>query len=526
MEYLIGLLPFFLVAVSVIILLIPILNKSWKSQRLVELLSLTTSGIAVIMSLLVLINVVENRVVSYRFAGFKPPLGIVYTVDLLSSLLGFLSMTALFLTVLYSKWFIISEWKYLYYSLLFLLSAGSISCFYTGDIFNLFVSIELLSISAYGLVAFYRSKPTAIVASLRYAMTGIVATSIYFFAVVLIYSAFGTLNMADIALKLRNPNAITPFSQSVLGDIVLTSKIAFSLMVWVFLFKTGILPIGFTWQPHVYSEAPLPISAGFTAIADSIGIYLFMRFFTTILGWGVIEELVVFRITLFSFIQVLAIISAFISVLLMIVEKDIKKLITYSTISQFSLALLGITLDNVFGVVSAILLLISNILGDAVLFYLAGLSIIGCGRSINCIAVLKNSKSMVFSLVVAILNLFGVLPVTIGFWGKALLVLAGINKSITLPIIVLVVSGISAIGYFKLLHVMYTYKAVTRSDQELRNTVIPKTIILLLSTTLIVLGLLFTLYEPFRIFIINVGEDLLGNYREYIVKSIGVEGLI
>jgi len=139
---------------------------------------------------------------------------------------------------------------------------------------------------------------------------------------------------------------------------------------------------------------------------------------------------------------------------------------------------------------------------------------------------IENSKSMVFSLVVAILNLFGVLPVTIGFWGKALLVLAGINKSITLPIIVLVVSGISAIGYFKLLHVMYTYKAVTRSDQELRNTVIPKTIILLLSTTLIVLGLLFTLYEPFRIFIINIGEDLLGNYREYIVKSIGVEGLI
>jgi len=87
---------------------------------------------------------------------------------------------------------------------------------------------------------------------------------------------------------------------------------------------------------------------------------------------------------------------------------------------------------------------------------------------------IENSKSMVFSLVVAILNLFGVLPVTIGFWGKALLVLAGINKSITLPIIVLVVSGISAIGYFKLLHVMYTYKAVTRSDQELRNTVIPK----------------------------------------------------
>jgi Formate hydrogenlyase subunit 3/Multisubunit Na+/H+ antiporter, MnhD subunit len=354
-------------------------------------------------------------------------------------------------------------------------------------------------------------------------MTGIVATSIYFLAVILIYSAFGSLNMADIALKLRDPSAQIPFSRGITGDIVLTSKVAFSLMTWVFLFKTGILPIGFTWQPHAYSEAPIPVSAGFTAIADTVGIYLFMRFFGTILGKDVIQELAEFRVMLLAFVQVLTIISAFTSALLMVAEKDAKKFITYSTISQFSLALLGFTLDNVFGVASTILLLISNTLGDATLFYLTGLSIVRCGRSVACLAALKGNNSALFSLVITVLNLFGIIPIVLGFWGKVLLVLAGLNRSVVIPVTILVVSGISAIGYFRLVHAVYTSHLTTRDDPRSKNITIPVTMVLILGMAIIVLGSCFALYEPFRGFVMEISNDLLSNYGEYVNRSIGME---
>jgi len=516
----IGLLPVFLVTIAVVLLLIPLICKSRHCTNYVNYIAISSSAVAVIVSFTILLHVVNNGVTTYFLGGFRPPLGIVYTVDTLSALLGFLSMTILLFTVLYSTWFIVSKWNYLYYSLLFLMATGSIGCFYTGDIFNLFVALELLTLSSYGLVAFYRDNPRAITAALRYAISGTIVTSLYFFSVLLIYSAFGTLNMADIALKTRDPIAQTPFSHTVPGDIVFASKIALSIMVWVFLFKSAILPMGFAWQPQVYAEAPVPIVAGFTAIADSVGLYLFMRIFNTVFGGDIIPALSSFRTTLFNFIQVVASVSALTSALLMTVERDVKKFIAYSTISQFSLAFLGISLDNNYGLTSAILLIISNTLGDAILFYISGVAIAGCGRSVICLATVRNNKYALLSLVTAVLNLFGIIPVLVGFWAKALLVLAGIERSIIFPIAVLVTSGITAIGYFRLLHISITSRVVLRDDRRLRNTIIPLFLVLVLAVMAIILGLCFALYEQFREFILSISIELTSNYREYIDKTL------
>uniref|UniRef100_A0A7C5XQ47 NADH:quinone oxidoreductase/Mrp antiporter transmembrane domain-containing protein n=1 Tax=Ignisphaera aggregans TaxID=334771 RepID=A0A7C5XQ47_9CREN len=528
MEVFIGLLPVFLVASTALLLIFPLVFKSRENRIYVEYMAVTCSSIAIVMSLIVLLHVNMNDVTTYFLGGFNPPLGIAYTVDKLSALFAFLSTLMLLFTVLYSSWFMVSKWNYLYYSLLFLMTAGSIGCFFTGDIFNLFVSLELLAISSYGLVAFYRDNPRAIRASLRYAIVGTVATSLYFFSTLLIYSAFGTLNMADIALKARNPLAQTPFSHTVAGDIVFTSKIALSIMIWVFFFKSAILPIGFTWQPYAYAEAPVPVAAGFTAIADIVGVYLFMRFTSTIFGQGVIEELVGFRSVILSFTQIIAVISALIASLLMVVESNIKKFIAYSTIAQLSLALFGASLDNHYGIAAAILLVMSNTLGDAMLFYIAGIALIGYGRSIKCLSTLKAIRAykyILISLIIAILNLFGVIPVLIGFWGKALLILAGIEKSIVIPALVLIISGITAIGYFRLLQNTLASSTVIKSNVRLKNTTIPVLLVFTLAVISVVLGVCFIICTQFRKFILDIGLELINDYEKYMESALVVSEL-
>jgi len=516
-QELIGFLPILLVTSAVVLLLC---SLSPRGVRYASLVAVLSSAAAFAMSLAILHHVVHNGVTTYFFGGFRPPLGIPYTVDVLSALLGLLSMAMLLLTVLYSTWFITSKWAYLYYSLLFLMATGSVGCFYTGDIFNFFVSLELLAIASYALTAFYRGNPRAVTAALRYAISGTIATSLYLFSVILVYSAFGTLNIADIALKVRNPEAQVPFSQGIAGDIVLTSKVAFSIMTWVFLFKTAILPLGFAWQPQVYAEAPVPIAAGFTAITDAVGLYWFLRFFNTVLGRDAIPALSSFREALLSFIQVVAILSALVAALFMSMQRDAKKFIAYSTISQFSLALLGISLDSSYGTASALLYIVSNAIGDAILFYVTGIAVAGCGRSIKCLAVLKASRCALASLLIAVLNLFGIIPLLLGFWAKMLLVLAGLGKSLALPVVTLVVSGIAAIGYFRLLYTAITSHTEVKSDPRLRSTATPTLLALVLAVTAIVLGLCFALCTQFQNFILGIGAEIASNYGEYIVKTL------
>ncbi|MEM2389684.1 MAG: proton-conducting transporter membrane subunit, partial [Ignisphaera sp.] len=326
---LLGFLPIYLMSIAISVTILSFITKD---RRIYTILSITASLIAFIISLYILILTLNSGILVYRFGGFPAPLGIVYTVDRLSAFLGTLSMFMLFLTSIYSSWMIRSRWLYLYYLLLFLMATGSIGCLYTGDIFNFFVSLELLAISSYALTAFYRDSPRAIRAALRYAISGMMVTSLYLLSTFIIYGSFGTLNMADIALKTRNPNAVTEFTGTTFGDIIVSSKVAISLMVWVFLFKSAIFPLNFAWQPYAYGEAPTPIAAAFTAIADTVGLYGLMRILYTIFGYD--SVLADFRASILLLLRVLAIISALIGALLMNFQRDVKRFIAYSTMVQ------------------------------------------------------------------------------------------------------------------------------------------------------------------------------------------------
>ncbi|MEM4600514.1 MAG: proton-conducting transporter membrane subunit [Sulfolobales archaeon] len=511
-----GLLPLFLMGAA---FLLPGLSLVIKNSKFFRVYSLAVCTVGFFMALAVALETSRGRVVTYWFGGFRPPLGIVYTIDSLSSSLALLSMFILTMSTLYSTWMVRSRSEYLYYTFMLSLGAGSVGCLYTGDIFNFFVMLEVLSLSAYVLVSFYRDNPKAIEASIRYAIVGIVATSLYLLAAFIVYGSYGTLNMADIAMKSRHPDAVVAYSGKIFGDIAFSTAIAIALSAWTFTFKAAIFPNHF-WLPDANPEAPTPVSALFVAVIDLVGAYGVMRFLHTLFGAGsVIEAL---RHDILLLLHVLGAVSALVGALLLLVQTDIKKFIAYSTISHMGLAFMAITTGTERGVSAAVLQLISNSLSEALLFYAAGIAIVAAGRSLDSLGVLRRNKLASTAFIVGLLNLFGIVPLLVGFWSKLFIFMAVLEVGYLASAVVLVVStGISGIGYVRLMNYLARSTPKTRDDSRLRSYWVPNVVIAITTLALVILGVAVIAVPEVSKAIADAGRAAV-DYVSYVRAVIGV----
>lgn len=440
----------------------------------------------------------------YRFGGFPPPLGVAYIADAVNSVLALFTSFALFISLSLAMLTIDTRYRYLFHTLAYLLVAGVYGCLFTIDIFNLYVSIELIAISSYALTAFYRNR-RAIRAAIIYGISGTVVTSFLLLTTLLIYGSYGTINMIDIALKVLDPGIITPLSGGVFGNIFLSSKIAIALATWTFLFKSGIVPNHF-WLPETYSATPFPAIILFTAGADIIGVYGLLRLYYTVFpSGGMLDD---YRNLFFNILLVIGIISAIISSMLVSRQTTIRKLIAYSSISQFSLALLGITTRTVEGISGSILHIIVNGLGDIAIIY--SISILYLARNMR---VLDNFIHILSKLVLVIgmLNLFGITPVLPGFWSKTFITLGFINASIPWgAAIVLISSGLCAIGYLRMVIRFFTLdKSLKTIDIDISKPcieIISIAMLLIIISIITGIGLIFLISTETRGMFLSYGS--------------------
>ncbi|RLF10524.1 MAG: cation:proton antiporter, partial [Thermoprotei archaeon] len=172
---------------------LPLISLVVKDRRVWEAYAVaSTLLIAALCSIIFYVQYfVLDEPTVYAFGGWPPPVGIVYEVDRLNALLGLFVSSVVFLATVYSVRYMEHddgvEW---YYTLLLGFEAGMLGCLYTGDFFNLFVMLEVMSVSAYGLVAFRRDSHEAVEAAVKYAIVGSVATTLYFIAVAFGYGSF------------------------------------------------------------------------------------------------------------------------------------------------------------------------------------------------------------------------------------------------------------------------------------------------------------------------------------------------
>ncbi|MBN1540649.1 NADH/ubiquinone/plastoquinone (complex I) [candidate division KSB1 bacterium] len=369
-----------------------------------------TLAFMALISLLVLsifgfVTMHEETVV-YSMSGWDAPIGICLVQDALSLfmlvMINLIALTSLCFSIQYIR-HLSQDWKY--YALFMLLIAGMNGVVVTGDLFNLYVFMEIALISAFALVA-YGCRAEEYEASFKYAVMGGLSSSIILIGIAFTYSATSSLTLARIAEVLPT---VDPRLVLWIGALFLAG----------FGLKAASMPFH-AWLPDAHSSAPAPISSMLSGVLiKALGVYVLFRLFFNVFGAPAI---------FMQLLLVLGALSIVLGVFLAIGQWDLKRLLAYHSISQIGYILLGMGLATPLGILGAVFHLLNHALFKSLLFYNAGAVEMVLGtrnlRKMGKLAKLlpvTSGTSMVASL-----SISGIPPFN-GFFSKLIIIIAAIQ---------------------------------------------------------------------------------------------------
>ena len=394
------------------------------------LISWSAFGIA----LSLLNRVLSEGVISYHIGKWAPPWGIEYRLDEASVFMLVLVTTIGVVVTTFAKESvekeIVKEKIHLFYTCYLLCFAGLLGMSITGDVFNIFVFLEISSLSAYALISMSDDR-RALTASFRYLVMGTVGATFYIIGVGLIYMATGSLNIADLAVKLP----------AVADTQTVRAALAF-LIVGLSL-KLALFPLH-SWLPNAYAYAPSAVSAFIAATATKVAVYVMLRVIFTIFGVSYVFG----TMNLGPAILSLAIMGMFAASAMAISQKNVKRLLAYSSIAQIGYIMLGISFATVTGLSGGIVHLFNHALIKCCLFMVMGCVFFRINSTdIKDMAGL--GKRMPFTMaafVIGGLSLIGV-PSTVGFISKWYLMQAAFEAGSWVIAIMIPLSSLLAVVY-------------------------------------------------------------------------------
>jgi len=382
--------------------LIPLLSR--RSEWVPDLLGNATMAVLAGLALATV-----GRTGVYHMGAWDTPLGIDLRVDGLTSLLlvciNVVGLVAALFSVEYMRLYTA---KSHYYALFLLMVAGMNGVALTGDLFNLFVFMEIAAIASYALVAF-GCEHEELEASFKYTVLGGMASAFILIGIALVYGVAGSLNMAQIATHL-----------SAAGGPGRPILLALAFFVCGLGLKAALVPFH-AWLPDAHPSAPAPVSAMLSGVViKALGIYALARLLFNV--FGITPELL-------QGLRWLGLISMVAGVLLAIGQWDMKRLFAYHSISQIGYVALGIGLGTPLGTVGGLFHLLNHSVFKSLLFLNGGAVEYATGtRELKRLGGLSarlpvtGGTSLVASLAIA-----GVPPLN-GFWSKLLIVLACVES--------------------------------------------------------------------------------------------------
>jgi len=424
-----------------------------------------------------------------KFSGWSPPFGITWVMDRFNAMMGLLVTGIAFLVSIYSLRYI-KERQHNFYALLCLMTAGLFGVTMTGDIFNMYVFLEILSISCYGLVAF-NLDDEAIEGAMKYIILGPLATSLVLLGIALLYGLAGTLNMADLAIKIQ-PNVFF--------------NIAFAFILAGFSLKSAVIPFHF-WLPDVHPVAPSSISAMLSSVVVGTGIYALLRIIFTVFG----------TLSILWLFIIFGLFTMVIAGLIAIRQRDIKRMIAYSTVSQSGYIFLAIGLGTPLGLTAGIFHLLNNILVKAMLFLIAGIIIWHTQtKDMNELGGLgKQTPLIMVCFGIGALSIAGIPPLN-GFASKWMIYVATWEVSPILTVLAIAISAITLIYYLKAFSSIFLGTSKKTFD---KNT--PKPMLLPVLLLAIVCVLIGIFPEIVLDVLIRPAVDTLLNQGGYITYVLG-----
>jgi len=379
--------------------------------------------------------------IRYALGGWTPPIGIEFVFD---GLAGFMTVLITFmglLALIYAPRSLAREapGKQAYaYPIILLLLAGLSGMCLTGDLFNLYVFLEIAALAAYALLSLGdRGAP---VATFRYLIIGAVGGGFYLLGVAFLYFSAGTLNMADLYARLPELAG----SRAVVG--------AAALMVLGLGVKMAMFPMHF-WLPDVYTEGA-SVSVGLIApIMTKVSAYAIIRLFLDVFPPGYFTE----ALPMASTIGWLSVGGIMFGSIMAVAQQDYRRMLAYSSVGQISYVGLGIGLANPLGLIGGILHMLNHALMKGCLFFISGAIRLRTGRTrIPSFAGLGHTMPWTMvAFVVAALAMVGI-PPTAGFFSKWYLLLGAIDGGEWIWFGVIIASSLlSAIYFFRVVEMIY-----------------------------------------------------------------------
>jgi multicomponent Na+:H+ antiporter subunit D len=398
-------------------------------------------------ALQLLSRVMTEGVIIYSLGGWAAPIGIEYRIDLVSAFVAVIVSGIAAIAILYARTSVqdeIEEDRHaLFYAAFLLNVCGLLGISITGDVFNVFVFLEVSSLSAYSMIALGQDR-RALTSAFQYLIMGSVGATFIVIGIGLLFVMTGTLGMMDLAERIPEVWAS--------GDGDRTIAVAFTFLTVGVMLKLALFPLHL-WLPNAYTFAPSAVTGYMAATSTKVSVYLLMRFFFTVFG----EQFSFGQMQLDMVLMPLALVAILAMSLVAIYQTNVKRLLAFSSVAQIGYMVLGISFGSVLGVAAGIIHLLNHAVMKGALFMAMGCVMYRIG-SVRLEDMKGLGKAMPWTMAAFVgggLSMIGV-PLTVGFISKWYLVQAALEQGRWFVAAVVMVGSLMALIYiWKVVEVAY-----------------------------------------------------------------------
>jgi len=435
----------------ILIIVIPLISAvltplmGLRKEVLSYLCAITALSLCTLASVHTLYTVLTEGSIHYHLGGWPPPFGIELVVDHLNGMMLVIVSVISLLVAVYSYRSIEQELpgKAVYFYTVYLLQVtGFLGILITGDLFNLYVFLEIASLAGYALIAV--GEDGAPVACFRYIVMGTIGACFYLLGVGYIYISTGSLNMADVHLLM----------QGLYDSKVIAAAIAFILTGLAI--KMALFPLHI-WLPDAYTKAPSATSALIAPLMTKISIYVMIRILFSVFGISLFVEL--FPLNKIMVWAGFAAICG--GAVMALAQTDFKRMLCYILVAEVGYMVGGLGLANAVAIRGAILHILNDAVMTAGLFTVAGIIMhkIKSRRLADFEGLFRRMPFTMSAFVVCALSMIGV-PPTCGFFSKWYLI-QGAMLAGEWPFVAALLGSslINVILFFRIIEVGYVFQS-------------------------------------------------------------------
>ena len=369
----------------------------WFRPGVQRILSVVGNAIQIGVSVFLFVQIQQKGILILNAGNWPAPFGIVFVADTFATVLVIATAISGFAVSLFSLANIVeARMRFGYFPIMHLLFAGLNGAFLTGDIFNMYVWFEIIIIASFVLLTIGGEKPQ-LEGAVKYFTLNILASTIFLTAIGVLYGLAGTLNMADLAIHVKNlPNK---------GLVEVTAI----LFLVGFGIKSAIFPLYF-WLPASYHTPPAAIAAIFGGLLTKLGVYALLRVFTLVFY----EDPIIDGIMI-----ILAGLTIVTGSLGAMVQTNIRKIFSYLIISHIGYMVIALGIHTELAITGAVFYMIHDIIVKTNLFMVSGLlyRVQGTHHIDRLGGFFKNTPRLTLLLSIPLFSLVGVPPLS-GFWPK------------------------------------------------------------------------------------------------------------